>query len=69
MLGLTESLAALAGRQKYLALAVRGHRVDLEGPFGLLRAQLALALHGSRRETVLGLMLEEVASSERRQGG
>jgi UTP--glucose-1-phosphate uridylyltransferase len=68
-LGLTESLAALAGRQKYLALAVQGHRVDLEGPFGLLRAQLALALHGSRRETVLGLMLEEVAHAERRQGG
>jgi UTP--glucose-1-phosphate uridylyltransferase len=68
-LGLTESLAALAGREKYLALEVHGHRVDLEGPFGLLRAQLALALHGSRRDAVLRLMLEEVAYAERRQGG
>jgi UTP--glucose-1-phosphate uridylyltransferase len=65
-LGLTESLAALASRGKYLAVAVHGHRVDLEGPFGLLRAQLALALHGSRREAVLRLMLEEVAHAERR---
>jgi UTP--glucose-1-phosphate uridylyltransferase len=67
-LGLTESLAALAGRERYLALEVHGHRVDLEGPFGLLRAQLALALHGERRDAVLRLMLEEVAHAERRQG-
>ncbi|HEY3496908.1 MAG TPA: sugar phosphate nucleotidyltransferase [Polyangiaceae bacterium] len=65
-LGLTESLAGLATRERYLALEVRGHRVDLEGPFGLLRAQLALALHGARREEVLRLMLEEVAQAERR---
>jgi UTP--glucose-1-phosphate uridylyltransferase len=65
-LGLTESLALLAGSERYLALEVRGHRVDLEGPFGLLRAQLALALHGDRREEVLRLMLEEVAQAERR---
>jgi UTP--glucose-1-phosphate uridylyltransferase len=65
-LGLTESLATLATRERYLALAVQGHRVDLEGPFGLLRAQLALALHGDRREEVLRLMLEEVAQADRR---
>ena len=67
-LGLTEALAVLATRERYLALEVRGHRVDLEGPFGLLRAQLALALHGARREEVLRLMLEEVAQAERRDG-
>jgi len=66
-LGLTDSLAALASRERYLALEVHGHRVDLEGPFGLLRAQLALALHGSRRDAVLRLMLEEVAYSERHE--
>lgn len=60
-LGLTESLAALASRERYLAFEVDGQRVDLEGPFGLLRAQLALALHGPRREEVLRLILEEVA--------
>lgn len=60
-LGLTESLAMLAEREKYLALEVDGQRVDLESPFGLLRAQLALALYGARREEVLRLILEEVA--------
>lgn len=60
-LGLTESLAVLAAREKYLALEVDGHRIDLESPFGLLRAQLALALCGPRREEVLRLILEEVA--------
>jgi len=60
-LGLTEALAVLAGREKYLALEVNGQRVDLETPFGLLRAELALALNGSRRDEVLRLILEEVA--------
>jgi UTP--glucose-1-phosphate uridylyltransferase len=62
--GLTEALARLLECEKYLALEVRGHRIDLEGPFGLLRAQVALALHGSRREAVLQLMLEEVAQAQ-----
>jgi UTP--glucose-1-phosphate uridylyltransferase len=61
--GLTEALALLVAHEKYLALEVRGHRIDLEGPFGLLRAQVALALHGSRREEVVRLMLEEVAQA------
>jgi UTP--glucose-1-phosphate uridylyltransferase len=64
--GLTESLAALATREKYLALEVDGQRVDLESPFGLLRAQLALALYGPRREEVLRLVLEEVARTPER---
>jgi UTP--glucose-1-phosphate uridylyltransferase len=60
-LGLTEALAALANREKYLAREVKGLRLDLEGPFGLLRAQVAVALHGSRRDEVLEILLEEVA--------
>lgn len=67
-LGLTEALAALAAKQKYLALEVDGQRVDLESPFGLLRAQLALALYGSRREEVLRLILEEVARTPAGRG-
>lgn len=66
-LGLTEALSALCTRERYLALEVEGHRVDLEGPFGLLRAQLALALYGPRREEALRLMLEEVAHAERKR--
>ena len=67
-LGLTESLADLARRARYLALEVKGRRVDLEGPFGLLSAQLALALHGPRREEVLRVILEEVACAQTPRG-
>lgn len=58
-LGLTEALATFGLGEKYLAFEVRGQRIDLESPFGMLRAQIALALHGPRREEVLALMLEE----------
>jgi UTP--glucose-1-phosphate uridylyltransferase len=67
-LGLTEALAVLAAREKFLALEVDGQRVDLETPFGLLRAQLALGLYGPRREEVLRLMLEEVARTPAQRG-
>ena len=67
-LGLTEALAMLANREKYLAREVKGLRLDLEGPFGLLRAQVALALHGPRREEVLELLLEEVAHAHDGRG-
>jgi UTP--glucose-1-phosphate uridylyltransferase len=67
-LGLTEALAMLANREKYLAREVNGLRLDLEGPFGLLRAQVALALHGPRREEVLELLLEEVAHAHSGRG-
>jgi UTP--glucose-1-phosphate uridylyltransferase len=67
-LGLTEALAGLATREKYLAREVRGLRLDLEGPFGLLRAQLALALHGPRRDEVLEILLEEVAHARAGRG-
>jgi len=67
-LGLTEALAVLAGRERYLALEVDGLRVDLESPFGLLRAELALALNGSRRDEVLRLILEEVARAPTSRG-
>jgi UTP--glucose-1-phosphate uridylyltransferase len=67
-LGLTEALAVLANREKYLAREVRGLRLDLEGPFGLLRAQVALALHGPRRDEVLELLLEEVAHARGGRG-
>jgi UTP--glucose-1-phosphate uridylyltransferase len=67
-LGLTEALAMLASREKYLAREVQGLRLDLEGPFGLLRAQVALALHGPRREEVLEILLEEVAHAHGGRG-
>jgi UTP--glucose-1-phosphate uridylyltransferase len=60
-IGLSPALARLASRQKYLAAELSGRRSDLEAHFGLLRAQIALALHGSAREDMLALLAEELA--------
>jgi UTP--glucose-1-phosphate uridylyltransferase len=61
-LGLTPALAQLALREKYLAVEIAGRRADLEAPFGLLRAQIALGLYGASREEVLALLAEELAA-------
>ncbi len=67
-IGLSPSLARLAQREKYLAVEIAGRRADLEAPFGLLRAQIALGLNGSARDEVLAVLAEELAadSSARR---
>ena len=57
---LTPALAQLAQREKYLAAEIAGRRADLEAPFGLLRAQLALGLRSSAREEVLAVIAEEL---------
>jgi UTP--glucose-1-phosphate uridylyltransferase len=59
---LSPALAKLAGREKYLALQVQGRRYDMGGKYGLLFAQLALALDGSERDEVLAQMVELLAS-------
>jgi UTP--glucose-1-phosphate uridylyltransferase len=64
-LGLSEALADLARTRRVLAYEIDGRRIDLEDRFGLLRAQLALALHGRGREQVLRIMLEETAAAVR----
>ncbi len=59
-LGLSNALTELAAREKYFAVEIAGRRADLEAPFGLLRAQISLGLHGSAREEVLALLTEEL---------
>lgn len=59
--GLTPALARLASREKYLAAELSGRRADLEAHFGVLRAQIALALNGSARNDMLALLAEELA--------
>src|SRR5207248_11457370 len=59
---LSPALARLAGREKYLALEMHGRRYDMGGKYGLLFAQLALALDGSERDEVLAQMVELLAS-------
>ena len=61
---LADALAALPRRERYLALEQRNARYDVGVKYGLLNAQLALALDGVDREEVLALLLELLAQRE-----
>lgn len=59
---LSTALAELAQREKYLALEVRGTRFDIGMKYGLLMAQLALALNGRDRDQILTELLDLTAT-------
>ena len=59
---LSAALAELATREQYLALESPGRRYDVGVKYGLLRAQLALAMSGRDRVEVLSQVLETLAS-------
>ena len=61
---LSPVLNALAGREKYLALEAKGRRYPVDARYGLLTAQLALALSGRDREEVLALLGELLVQRE-----
>ena len=61
---LSSALAELARREKYLALEQTGARYDVGVKYGLLTAQLALALNGRDREEVLARLLELLAQRD-----
>ncbi len=61
---LSGALAELARRERYLALEAQGWRYDVGVRYGLLTAQLALALSGKDRDEVLSQMLELLALRE-----
>jgi len=61
---LSAALAALARQEQYLALEDTGRRYDLGARYGLLTAQLALALNGRDRDEVLTHLLELLAERE-----
>lgn len=58
---LVDALTALARQEKYLAMEDDGRRYDLGAPYGLMIAQMALALNGRNREEVLTQLLELLA--------
>jgi UTP--glucose-1-phosphate uridylyltransferase len=58
---LSPTLARLAARERYLALEVAGRRYNIGVKYGLLVAQMALALGGVDRDTVLTQMVELLA--------
>lgn len=59
---LAAALDALAGREQYLALEEDAWRYDVGVKYGLLTAQMALALSGRDRDEVLSRLLELVAA-------
>ena len=59
---LSGALSKLAARERYLACELQGRRYDIGLKYGLLTAQLALALDGKDREEVLAGLVELLAS-------
>jgi UTP--glucose-1-phosphate uridylyltransferase len=61
---LSTALADLARHEQYLAAEATGRRYDIGARYGLLTAQVALALHGQDRSQVLSHLLELLADRE-----
>ena len=64
---LSSALAELTGREQYLALEQQNSRYDLGVRYGLLSAQMALALNGQDRDEVLARLLELLAQRDMTQ--
>ena len=62
-LPLTPSLAAAAKSERHLAFEIAGQRYNIGEPYGLLRAQLAMALAGPQRDEILTMLVELMATS------
>jgi UTP--glucose-1-phosphate uridylyltransferase len=58
---LSQTLAKLASRERYLACELQGRRFDIGLKYGLLTAQLALALSSPARSEVLAGLVELLA--------
>ena len=64
-ISLTSALHVIAQRERYLAIEIAGARYDIGFKYGLLKAQLALALSGDDRDDILAEVLELVATSRK----
>ena len=64
-ISLSPALAELAARERYLALEVAGRRFNIGLKYGLLQAQLALALEGGDRAEVLAQLVELLAARQK----
>ncbi len=65
---LSEALSILAHRERYLAMESHGLRYDVGVKYGILTAQLALALNGKDSELVLSRIVELLALRDRGRG-
>lgn len=61
---LSDALAKLADREKYLAMVMQDHRYDVGEKYGLLTAQLAISLCGRDRDEVLTRVAGLLASRQ-----
>lgn len=64
---LTTALAKLARRERYVACELQARRYDIGVKYGLLTAQLALALNGVDRDEVLSGMVDLLAKQAAQQ--
>lgn len=65
---LSDALAVIATKEKYLALQVSAERYDLGAKYGLLTSQLALALAGQDRDEVMSILVNLLANEQLRSG-
>lgn len=63
-ISLSIALDILARSERYLALEKNDHRYDMGEKYGLLKAQLALALHGKDRDRILNELVEFFAMKD-----
>jgi UTP--glucose-1-phosphate uridylyltransferase len=64
---LATALDALARKERYLAIEVQGRRHNIGVKYGLLMAQLALALGGRERDEVLTQLVDLLAARQQDQ--
>ncbi|YCM46015.1 sugar phosphate nucleotidyltransferase [Verrucomicrobiaceae bacterium 227] len=60
-LSLTPSLASTARSENFLACEIQGLRFNIGEPYGLLRAQLGMALASDSRDEVMASLIELIA--------
>ncbi len=63
---LSAALNKLAARERFLACELEGYRYDVGVKYGLLTAQLALALEGKDRDEVLSGLVELLARRQKK---
>ena len=62
---LSEALSRLPAHERYLACELDGRRYDIGVRYGLLHAQMALALSSKDRDQVLSMLVQLLADSAR----
>ncbi len=62
---LSTALARLPGHERYLACELAGRRYDIGVRYGLLHAQMALALSSKDRDQVLSMLVQLLADAPR----